>query len=410
MTRGHMLFAATTSVLALHVVDDSFLQPNAGTSAGDHLAGGLVPVAVLLLAAAAYPRLRAGAQGALALVFGVFGLVLSIEAVHYGREVGLSGDDYTGLLAIPAGLALIGFGAATLWRSRKRDDRLRWRYPRRALLTVGALAATVLVLFPLSLAYVVTHTGRAEVAPPGLGVRPEKVAFETSDGLRLEGWFVPPKNGATVIAFPGRTNPQPHARMLIRRGYGVLLFDRRGEGASQGDPNMFGWDGVRDVHAAVDYLRSRPDVDPQRIGGIGLSVGGEMMLAAAAESDGLRAVVAEGATARSVKDDWANGGGATRLAQVALGTGITVGTAVFANGTPPPTLRSLVPRIDAAVYFVHARDVPVERGPNEGFYERARGPKAIWEAPGGHMDAIEASPAEYERRIGAFLDRALLHP
>ena len=38
--------------------------------------------------------------------------------------------------------------------------------------------------------------------------------------------------------------------MLARHGYGVLLFDRRGEGESEGDPNVFGWHGERDVHAA----------------------------------------------------------------------------------------------------------------------------------------------------------------
>jgi len=47
--------------------------------------------------------------------------------------------------------------------------------------------------------------------------------------------------------------------MLVRHGYGVLLFDRRGEGASDGDPNVFGWKGERDLHAAVSFLRSRPD-------------------------------------------------------------------------------------------------------------------------------------------------------
>ena len=45
--------------------------------------------------------------------------------------------------------------------------------------------------------------------------------------------------------------------MLARNGYGVLLFDRRGEGASDGDPNIFGWGGDRDLHAAAAYLQSR---------------------------------------------------------------------------------------------------------------------------------------------------------
>ena len=65
-----------------------------------------------------------------------------------------------------------------------------------------------------------------------------------------------------MIVFPGRSGPQKHARMLIRHGYGVLLFDRRGEGASEGEPNAFGWIGDRDLHAAAAFLRSRPDVDP----------------------------------------------------------------------------------------------------------------------------------------------------
>jgi X-Pro dipeptidyl-peptidase (S15 family) len=64
--------------------------------------------------------------------------------------------------------------------------------------------------------------------------------------------------------------------MLVRHGYGVLLFDRRGEGESEGDWNVFGWQGERDLYAAAGFLRSRDDVDPERIGGIGRSVGGEM--------------------------------------------------------------------------------------------------------------------------------------
>ena len=120
----------------------------------------------------------------------------------------------------------------------------------------------------------------------------------TSDGLDLAGWYVPSKNGAAVIAFHGRTKAQPHARMLARHGYGVLILDRRGEGESEGDGSMFGWGGTPDIHAAVDFLKARPDVDPARIGGIGFSVGGEVMLQAAAENPDLAAVVSEGAGSR----------------------------------------------------------------------------------------------------------------
>jgi dienelactone hydrolase len=80
--------------------------------------------------------------------------------------------------------------------------------------------------------------------------------------------------------------------MLARHGYGVLLYDRRGEGRSQGDPDSWGWDFDKDIRAGLEFLKHRADVDAARIGGIGLSVGGEMLLQTAAETTDLRAVVA----------------------------------------------------------------------------------------------------------------------
>ena len=116
-----------------------------------------------------------------------------------------------------------------------------------------------------------------------LGVPHENVKFETNDGLELEGWYIPSRNGAAVISFPGRNGPQRQARMLARHGYGVLLFDRRGEGRSDGQPNIFGWGGDEDIKAAIRSCR-RATTSTERIGGIGLSVGGELMLEAAAET------------------------------------------------------------------------------------------------------------------------------
>ena len=287
---------------ALHVVDDNFLQTEPGVSARAHLWGGLVQVALLVAFAWGYPRLRPGLRGILAVYVGIFMIVMGAgEAGYYTREDGPSGDDYTGLLMIPAGVLLAGIGVVTLWRSRKGGSFVR-RYARRVALALGFLVTLPLVMFPFAEAYVVTHSARAYVPTPQLGAPHENVSFTTSDGLRLHGWFVPSKNGATVISFPGRKGPQKPARLLISEGYGVLLFDRRGEGESDGDPNALGWRGTRDLEAAIAYLRSRPDVDPNRIGGVGLSVGGEMMLEAAAETDDFKAVVSEGAGVRSVRE------------------------------------------------------------------------------------------------------------
>jgi uncharacterized protein len=396
-------------VVALHVVDDNFLQPQPGTSAGEHLVSGLVPLAGLGLAAAVYARVRPGLRGAIALMLGFFGVLAGTEAVHYTRAVGPSGDDYTGLLSIPAGLLLLGIGTVTLWRSRRCDDRLWWRYGRRLLLAAGAAFAAMAVLFPLALAYVVTHASRAHVPAVDLGAAYENVEFTTSDGLRLKGWYIHSRNRAAVITFPGRASSQKRAKMLARHGYGVLLFDRRGEGESDGDPNLFGWQGERDIHAAVAFLKQRPDVDPERIGGIGLSVGGEMMIEAAAESTALKAIVSEGASSRSVRDELANPGGKW---QELIGNGVaTVATAIFTNNLPPAALKSLAPKIaPRSVFFVYGeRGQPSEKPANDGFYAAAGKPKAIWKVPGAkHIGGIDAQPKEYERRVIAFFDDALL--
>ena len=409
MISERTLVRVCVGVIALHVVDDSFAQPQPGTSATDHLVSGLVPLTVLAAAAVAYPRLRAGWRAVMALLLGVFGLGTASEAWYYTREVGASGDDYTGLLAIPAGLMLIAVGVVTLWRSRRLDDRMPWRYLRRALIGVAGLIVGVIVVFPLVSSYGQTHIGRAVVPDPQLGADFEDVSFTTDDGLDLHGWYVPSKNRAAVIAFPGRKGPQRQTRMLVRHGYGVLLFDRRGEGDSEGDPNAVGWNGDRDIKAAIAFLRKRPDVDPERIGGIGLSVGGELMLETAAETDALKAVMSDGAGIRSVREaslvSWGN-----KLLTVPVWGGITAATAVFADDAPPANLNDLVGDISPRpVFFVYAERGQGGEDLSQDFYESASEPKSVWRVPGAtHTGGIEARPREYERRMVGFFDAALI--
>jgi MYXO-CTERM domain-containing protein len=399
-------------VIAVHVVDDNFLQPQPGTSAADHLVSGLVPLAVLGLAAAAYPRLRAGLRAAIALALGLLGIAIGAgEAGYYTLQVGPSGDDYSGLLAIPAGLLLIAVGAVTLWRTRRRDDGLLRRYLRRLLLLLAAAAVFVFVLFPLSLSYVFTHVSRVKVPAANLGAPHEQVAFTTSDGLKLRGWYVPSRNGAAVVAFPGRKGPQRQARMLVRHGYGVLLFDRRGEGESDGDPNAFGWAMDRDLKAAAAFLQRRPDVERDRIGGIGLSVGGEMLLQTAAESKAFKAVVSEGAGARSVREELEKPRTFALWLGVSTQAVLTTGVALFSNHLPPPSLTDLTGRIAPRpiflIYALHGTGGE-EKQLNPKYYAAAGEPKQIWEIPeASHTGGITARPAEYERRVVGFFDDAL---
>jgi fermentation-respiration switch protein FrsA (DUF1100 family) len=407
------LAVASLVVIAVHVLDDNFLQPQPGTSAEDHLVSGLLPTAVLLGAAWAYPHLRAGLRASLALTLGILGIVIGVgEAGYYSLEVRPSGDDYTGLLAIPAGALLVGVGAATLWRTRRRDHSLPRRYLRRLLLLLGAAVVFLFFVFPLSLSYVFTHVSRVKVPAANLGAPHEAVAFRTSDGLTLRGWYVPSRNGAAVVAFPGRAGPQKPARMLVRHGYGVLLFDRRGEGESDGDPNAFGWAMDRDLKAAAAFLRHRSDVEPNRIGGIGLSVGGEMLIQTAAESAAYKAIVSEGAGARSLRENLEKPRTLSELSALGVSLGLTTGVALFSNHLPPPNLKQLSARIaPRSVFFIYALHGTggEEKQLNPKYYAAAGEPKQIWEIPeAAHTGGIDARPQEYERRVVGFFDDALL--
>ncbi|MDX6378647.1 MAG: uncharacterized protein QOE98_2950, partial [Gaiellaceae bacterium] len=280
---------------------------------------------------------------------------------------------------------------------------------RLAMLLVGLFMA-VSVVFPTGAGYLFTHLGRGVVTDVNLGAPAEAVTLRTSDGLTLVGSYVPSKNGAAIIVSPGYNSTPEHARMLVRHGYGVLLFDQRGEGRSDGDPNAFGWSAEKDHNAAIAFLQTRRDVHSGRIGGLGLSVAGETLLQTAAHNTGLRAVVSEGAGNRSVREilDMPRNGPDFWLS-MPLHVTMTAATAMFANETPPANLRHLVAQISPRPIFLisagHGVDSEVL---NKQFYAAAGEPRTLWEIPeAGHTGGIESRPREYEQRVVAFFDQAL---
>ena len=394
--------------VALHIADDNYLQPEPGTSPFDHLASGLIPIAVLSAAAALYLRVRAGIRAALALTFGVLGIVFGIPSGYWLSQGEASGDHYTtGPLTIAAGVVLVVTGLVVLWRSRRSYGSRRRTAARRGLAVVAsallALAVFALVVFPVGFAYTYTHTGRG-VVEPDLRVPYEQVSVTTSDSLELTGSYVPSKNRAAVILFPGATR-SAEARMLIRHGYGVLLLNPRGQGSSEGDTVR--WAGDRDLIAGADYLKTRPDVDGDRIGGFGFSVGGEILIEAAAQSADFKAIVSEGAGFPAGEADLT---GANRLLRPSIEVmGLAVAT--FSNQGSPPKIADRIGEIAPRSVFLIWADPGMggEDVRQPKYYAAAGQPKQIWKVPGAeHTGGLKAQPAEYERRVVGFYDRALL--
>jgi pimeloyl-ACP methyl ester carboxylesterase len=401
------LFAVAIAAIAIHVVTDGFITLEPGTQRTDHLVSAGVPLILLLSTVGLYPHLRPGARALSAIVLGTLSLAGFGVAFRHATTVAPRGDDWTGFALLPAALLLVVLGARMLWRSRKRD---RHRHYRRALLAVGAAVATLWILVPTTVALLTTHRPREAAESVDLGRPYDSVVVRTRDGLSLDGRYVPSRNGAAVIVFPGSNSRAPQARALVRHGYGVLMLDMRGYRKSDGDPNAFGWGATKDIDAGIAFLQARDDVEAGRIGGIGFSVGGEQMLETAAANSGLRAVVSDGAGERSVRESTLRGPrGWFALPTMAVQT---VAVAIFSGERPPPALQDVLPKIaPRPILLVYAGNGTGGEDLQPKFYAAAEEPKALWQITGaGHTGGFSDRPQEYERRVTTFFNRALLGP
>jgi uncharacterized protein len=173
------------------------------------------------------------------------------------------------------------------------------RYDRRELLARGGIVAAGAMIAPGL---------DAEEAVGSADVTRRRVVFRSSDGTRLVGYLRRPSRGRSprpaVIVPTTMTGAQDqsvvtgYADGLAREGFVTFTFDQRGFGESGGGPRQHEDARIRmvDLSAAVTFLRGMHDVvDPGRIGGLGVSLAGGLVLRATAFDPRMRAFVAIGA-------------------------------------------------------------------------------------------------------------------
>jgi uncharacterized protein len=179
---------------------------------------------------------------------------------------------------------------------------------------VGFTFFIILLLAGGLLLFVNYQTMRSDLAPSpsqvdiplDLPFQVEEITFAGGDDLELAGWYVPPANGATIILLHGyggnRLGMLWHARVLVDAGYGVLLYDERASGESEGGRRSYGWEDASDVGGALDFLNSHTPDEKNRIGIAGCSIGGQIALQGAANYPQIAAVWADGPSAIRAKD------------------------------------------------------------------------------------------------------------
>lgn len=255
-----------------------------------------------------------------------------------------------------------------------------------------------------------------EETPADYDLEFEDVTVINPDGMKLVGWFIPSENGAVIIMQHGYKSERDEllneAEMMHRHGYGVLLTTVRAHDQSEGDLITLGYYEMADLEAWYQYLLTRDDVDPGKIGMIGNSYGGMLSIEYAAQNPNIKAVVANSAFS-SMQD--------TVSTSIKHFTGLPefpfVPLIIFWAETDTGIkmeeidTTKWIPQISPRPVFLMQGGVDTTISPQSGqiLYDAAKEPKELWFDPElGHVDFDTERAEEYEARVAAFFDQYLL--
>lgn len=292
-----------------------------------------------------------------------------------------------------------------------------WLYRRRVTLAVPVeIVLMITIIGPAMLVYMETAPHKYAVCcieNSGLGEQVEAVRIPVADGEMLAGWFAPPADspGAVVMVLHGsqgdRRNSLDHAVVLHDAGYGVLVYDQRASGESSGDRQSVGLYDKRDITPIIDWLSAHPEVDAQRIGGVGLSLGAHILVMAAPAEPRLKAVWSDGLGINTIDDlpDFPGAGEAFR--RFIEGQSIWLGEIYLGERRVP--YRELIPQIAPRPLMLIAGGADLYEGDINRGYEPYLGENgALWVVDGvQHVGGLGGQPTAYKARMLTFFEAAL---
>lgn len=236
------------------------------------------------------------------------------------------------------------------------------------------------------------------------------ISFASDDGVAISAWYCPSRNGAAIILAHGtnadRSSLLPELRFLASQGFGVLAYDGPGYGLS-GGAARWGDDAQAALRAAVNWLVHANAPNPVRIGALGLSMGGYVLLQTAASEPRIEALVLEAVPPEIVE--------VTRWQNRQWGP-LSEWPALAALRASPELLRrrgaySEIPKIAPRPVLLISgdRDDTVPLFMTESLFGHAGNPKDLLVIAGaGHGRYTEVSPEHYPARVVDFFRSALL--
>jgi uncharacterized protein len=305
---------------------------------------------------------------------------------------------------------------------------LEGKQTRRRTLCKRVLAYTILFLtaylaFCAALTWqtVRPKLSRHKVTPAQYKLAFETIEFTSADGTRLSGWLMPAAGAAAkgvVILCHGvdstRVAMLQKAAMLHKRGFSTLAFDFRGRGESGPSLCTIGYREVDDLLAAVQFVRSRPDLKGLPLGVFGESQGGAVALMGTARSQEIRAVAAESPFAcldNAIDNHFGSvfGAGAVLVAAPVRWIGQYLIRKRCCDIAPEQEISRIAPR---PLLLIQDRDdVLCPPSETKALLAAAGEPKELWTVPSaGHIMAEVAAPDEFAKRVGEFFEKSLVVP
>jgi fermentation-respiration switch protein FrsA (DUF1100 family) len=233
-----------------------------------------------------------------------------------------------------------------------------------------------------------------------------EIELTTEDGLKLYAWYTPSQNGAVILVAHGHaaTIPEDIYSLFVRHGYGVLAWNFRGHGKSEGTFTSLGYFEAIDAKAALDYALSQPGV--RHVGAWGGSMGAAAMIRATARYPQIEAVTADSAYA-TLEDIIP-----MRIPYPVLRPLVRffaeTETGVSVNEVrPEDDIGKISPRAVFIIQGMQDGAIPVDSA--QRLFDAAGLPRSLWtEESAHHLGMFPQFPEEYEKRVIKFFDEYLL--
>lgn len=253
--------------------------------------------------------------------------------------------------------------------------------------------------------------------PDQFGLPYENVCFKTEDKVQIKGWFItsPEYSAKTIILMHGwgmnRADILKNTYFLRDLGFNLFYFDFRALGESGGKTSSIGYLELKDVAAAVRFLKETRPQFCEKIGLYGLSMGGMVAICEAARNPEIACVAAEASyySFRRVVSRWA--WVHHRVPYFPLIPIILHYIRKYLGVNPERySPKYNIPKIaPRPVLIIHGRyDNLVPAAQAKLLYKKAGNPKEIWLVPGAkHNKCAEVGGFEYKQRLADFFRQYL---